>query len=208
MTLPFYIISLKQSENEIIARKALEIQVKNKILVLNGEVMRIQNLLLTANQDVLTSAINNNSQKIQAVSQEVASIWDIIYPVGSYYETSEVLFNPNTAWGGVWKRMTGGEVLVDSGYTNEDASGLGSSTAGVNSVVGNKWHTLTIEEMPSHTHTLNNNTLVNRNIAGTGGAQGTNTVQGATITANNTGGDLRFELTPKARVVVRWHRVS
>lgn len=26
----------------------------------------------------------------------------IFYPVGSYYETSDTSFNPNTAWGGTW----------------------------------------------------------------------------------------------------------
>lgn len=208
--MPFYIISLKQSKNEIRSRKALEIQVKNKILVLNGEVMQIENLKLRKNEDVLSEAINNNSAKIQTVSQEVASIWNVIYPIGSYYETSNTNFNPNTSWGGIWEKMNGGEMLVDSGYKKESATtNPGSiSDVPVNTVVGNKWHTLTIEEMPSHTHTLNNNTLVNRNIVGDGGAQGTNSVEGSTITANNTGGDLRFELTPKARVVVRWHRTA
>lgn len=27
---------------------------------------------------------------------------DMIYPVGSYYETSDTTFDPNTAWGGTW----------------------------------------------------------------------------------------------------------
>lgn len=27
---------------------------------------------------------------------------DIFYPVGTYYETSDANFNPNTAWGGTW----------------------------------------------------------------------------------------------------------
>ena len=164
-------------------------------------------MLLTANQDAMVSAIQNNSQKIQAVSQEVASIWNIIYPIGSYYETSDSKFNPNTAWGGVWERMTGGEVLIDSGYSSENAAGTASSTVDVNQVVGNKWHTLTIEEMPSHTHDV-------RATNGWGSLDFgfdftyTNTASWNGSGTNEVGGDLRFELTPKARVVVRWHRTA
>ncbi len=32
----------------------------------------------------------------------VMAIVNVVYPVGSYYETSDVNFNPNTAWGGTW----------------------------------------------------------------------------------------------------------
>ena len=31
---------------------------------------------------------------------------DYYYPVGSYYETSDASFNPNTAWGGTWVQET------------------------------------------------------------------------------------------------------
>lgn len=34
------------------------------------------------------------------------NILDIFYPVGSYYETSDTTFNPNTAWGGTWVQDT------------------------------------------------------------------------------------------------------
>lgn len=147
------------------------------------------------------------NDRINDLETKVDALIDLIYPVGSYYETSEVLFNPNTSWGGTWVRMTGGEVLVDSGYSNEDASGQSSSTAGVNSVVGNKWHTLTIEEMPSHHHGV-------RATNGWGSLDFgfdftyTNTAEYNGSGTDYVGEDLRFELTPKARVVVRWHRTA
>jgi len=31
-----------------------------------------------------------------------SSMIGIFYPVGSYYETSDTSFDPNTAWGGTW----------------------------------------------------------------------------------------------------------
>ena len=37
---------------------------------------------------------------------------DIFYPVGSYYETSDADFNPNTAWGGTWVEDSRGKFLV------------------------------------------------------------------------------------------------
>lgn len=40
---------------------------------------------------------------------------DFFYPVGSYYETSDVNFNPNTTWGGTWVLETAGQVHVSAG---------------------------------------------------------------------------------------------
>lgn len=34
------------------------------------------------------------------------NIFDTFYPVGSYYETSDSTFDPNTAWGGTWQKDT------------------------------------------------------------------------------------------------------
>ena len=53
---------------------------------------------------------------------------DIIYPVGSYYETSNTSFNPNTAWGGTWVEDTSGRVLVSK--TSSGALSTVGSTGG------------------------------------------------------------------------------
>ena len=47
----------------------------------------------------------------------VSQMLDLIYPVGSYYETSDTSFDPNISWGGTWVEDTDGRVLValDSG---------------------------------------------------------------------------------------------
>lgn len=63
---------------------------------------------------------------------------DFIYPVGSYYETSDTSFNPNTAWGGTWLEDTKGRVTValDSEDTDFDT---------INEIGGSKY-------LQAHTH--------------------------------------------------------
>jgi len=107
-------------------------------------------------------------------------LMELVFPVGSTYITQSNT-NPNTILNfGTWERLKGKVCLgLDEDDTNMNAIGKTG---------GEKTHILTVDEMPSHTHTLNNATLLNRNISGTGGAQGSTTVQGATVTANNSGG--------------------
>ena len=45
---------------------------------------------------------------------------DYYYPVGSYYETSDASFDPNTAWGGTWVRANKGDKVLFSGDTSGD----------------------------------------------------------------------------------------
>lgn len=72
-----------------------------------------------------------------------ASIIDIFYPVGSYYETSDTSFDPNVSWGGTWVEDSAGRVTVsqDSG-----------TFITVGSTGGEEEHTLTVAEMPRHRH--------------------------------------------------------
>lgn len=59
------------------------------------------------------------------------SLLNFFYPVGSYYETSDVNFNPNTSWGGTWVEDTKGRVTVaksDSGTFNIIGSTGGAET--------------------------------------------------------------------------------
>ena len=72
---------------------------------------------------------------------------DIFHPVGMYFETKDSTFNPNTAWGGTWVLETEGLVHVSAGATytvSDNAQDGGEAT-----------HTLTVDEMPSHTHIQN-----------------------------------------------------
>ena len=84
-------------------------------------------------------------------THKVADIIDIVYPVGSIY-ISVVSTNPGTLFGvGTWTAFGAGKTLVglDSGDTAFDT---------VEETGGAKTHTLTTDEMPSHTHTQNSHT--------------------------------------------------
>ncbi len=69
---------------------------------------------------------------------------DNFYPVGSIYQSTEPT-NPATFMGGVWERFGNGRVLVGVDETDADFNAA-------NKIGGEKAHTLTIDEMPSHSH--------------------------------------------------------
>lgn len=74
------------------------------------------------------------------------TIFDLIYPVGSIYMSVNST-NPTNLFGGTWVTWGQGRVPV------------GVSTSGTFNTVektgGSETHTLTIAQMPSHTHTQN-----------------------------------------------------
>jgi hypothetical protein len=76
-----------------------------------------------------------------------------IYPVGSIYISLNDI-DPATQLGfGTWERFAEGKFIV--GYSTTDAEfqpGDGTKTG------GEKEHTLTVDEMPSHTHTVGDHT--------------------------------------------------
>ena len=71
---------------------------------------------------------------------------DIFYPIGAIYQ-STVITNPSYFIGGTWERFGNGRVLV--GVDEADSDFSTSNKTG-----GAKTHTLTVAEMPSHTHTF------------------------------------------------------
>lgn len=83
---------------------------------------------------------------------------DIFYPIGAIYQ-STVNTDPSTFIGGTWERFGNGRVLVG---VDENDSDFNTP----NKTDGEKKHTLTIAEMPSHSH-------------------------GQVVTANNTGSAIR-----------------
>ena len=129
------------------------------------------------------------------------SIFDIFYPIGSYYETSDLSFDPNTAWGGTWVLDSKGRVTVSRDETIADFNTVGKTG-------GEKTHTLTVDEMPSHTHKDG----TSASVAYVGHA-GTNTAQVA-FDANSgrattaTGGGQAHNNMPPYVVVNRWHRTA
>ena len=134
---------------------------------------------------------------------ESVTFLDYFYPVGTYYETSDSDFNPNTAWGGTWVEDTKGKMLV---AIDRDVVDFNT----INKTGGEKEHTLSINEMPSHQHKLS---LANYN--------GTDNVSGVAWSASSSkryaysndmvepvGGSKAHNNMPPYIVVKRWHRTA
>lgn len=129
------------------------------------------------------------------VSQDLI---DLFHPVGEYYETSNIDFNPNTEWGGTWVEDTAGKVTVAK--DNGTFKTLGN-------VVGSETHTLTIEEMPSHKHT-EKYVGVNWYQSGTSGDWNISSALEPYRETGNTGGDKPHNNIQPSVVVIRWHRIA
>lgn len=48
------------------------------------------------------------SYKINLIVERINDLWEYTYPVGSYYETSDMNFDPVKEWGGVWEEVSAG----------------------------------------------------------------------------------------------------
>ena len=91
----------------------------------------------------------------------------LLYPIGSIYMSIQDT-NPSVFFGGTWERIAKGKTLV--GVDENDSDFNASSKTG-----GEKTHTLTIDEMPSHNHAVvySGNTLGTEATIVSGKANGT-----------------------------------
>ena len=72
------------------------------------------------------------------------SVFDMIYPIGSIYISTSST-NPSSLFGGTWEPFAQGRTLIGVDTTDTDFDT-------VENIGGEKQHTLTINEMPSHNH--------------------------------------------------------
>ena len=139
------------------------------------------------------------------ISIDGPALLDIVYPVGSYYETSDTSFNPNTAWGGTWTLETEGQVHISAGTNYEVEGALTNTTDG-----GEKTHTLSVSEMPSHTHALYYYNASGNKSFGyqyqNKGSQGSEATSSSGIV--NSGGGQPHNIMQPYIVVNRWHRTA
>ena len=100
------------------------------------------------NKNELDNKIENNKTSILNLTNKENSnnVFLKTYPVGSIYISASST-NPSTIYGGTWERYGQGKTLVG---LNESESEFST----VNKIGGEKTHTLTISEMPRHTHSL------------------------------------------------------
>lgn len=107
------------------------------------------------NEAQQTFTLRNGNRTYRRYKKHDTGLWtpwvaegiDNFYPVGSIYQSTSPA-NPSTFMGGTWERFGNGRVLVG---VNESDSDFNI----VNKTGGEKTHTLTVNEIPSHSHGQN-----------------------------------------------------
>ncbi len=132
-----------------------------------------------------------------------------LHPIGEYYETSNLDFNPNKVWFGTWELEEDGTVLVSK---SEEANSKFNVSVGT--ILGEEEHSLTSNENAAHTHTIN---LIQNGVAGGGNLFAvnpnsiivTNTGSGGNFgnTSSSGNGKAHNNIQP-SKVVNRWHRTA
>ena len=80
---------------------------------------------------------------------------DFFYPVGSYYETSDTAFDPNTTWGGTWVKDSAGMVTVAQDTTQTEFDTIGIT--GGSKYIQAHTHAVATQpnfKIPNHQHQL------------------------------------------------------
>ena len=127
-------------------------------------------------------------------------VLETIYPVGSIYINAGVATNPGTLLGfGTWSAFGTGRTIigVDSSDTDFDA---------VRETGGAKTHTLTVAEIPSHTHTI---TVYNESGSPDGYVGGDSSSESiGTPASNATGGGGAHTIVQPYITAYMWRRTA
>ena len=139
---------------------------------------------------------------------------DFIYPIGSIYMNLNDI-NPSKIFGGTWERIPfrylvgAGTIEKNSydGYGSVDEQ-AGTYGIGAGATFGEIFHTLTINEIPSHTHSIDGH---NGDGSGapfpvriTGGEVNWN----SWVSTGATGGGQRHNNLPPSLSVYMWKRIA
>ena len=151
--------------------------------------------------DVISTAVQNNTDNIAALSNQVSNIssitFDDIYPVGSIYMSVNST-NPSNLFGGTWTQLKD-RFLLGAGSTYTNGSTGGSAT-----------QRLSAANLPSHTHpqyvaTNGGSTSANLDYNGWV-SNGKAVAQG--IATGATGQGTTFNIMPPYLVVYMWQRTG
>lgn len=135
------------------------------------------------------------------------------YPVGAIY-LSVTDVNPAALFGGTWERISQGRFLIGAGANAANTTDYwGSYAAGAENfpsgeMGGEVTHTLTVDEMPSHTHPERLEWSNTKAWGLTGTGEGANAVVDQGTTTSATGGGKAHNNMPPYLVVYMWKRVS
>jgi len=107
-------------------------------------------LLVAVDKSDTTMADSGTNKKVKK-SSLAKSLLDFFYPVGTIYETTssdlDTVAKMNAHFGGTWEFYGAGRVLVAKSTDDTEFDTIGKTG-------GEKAHTLTVAEMPSHNHDI------------------------------------------------------
>jgi len=132
------------------------------------------------------------------IGSNTATTLQAVYPVGSIYINAAVSTNPGTLLGfGTWAAFGAGRVIVGLNAADSDFD-TAQETGGA------KTHTLTIDEMPSHNHsvTMSTSDTDNNNLS-EGDTSGT-----SSFTTSSTGGGSAHNNLQPYIVAYMWRRTA
>lgn len=129
------------------------------------------------------------------------------HPVGSIYISTSSTFNPQTTWGGTWRKTADGRCLIGANATYPLGSTGGEAT-----------HTLSNNEMPSHDHNLSDWAMswkqngakgeVNLGVSATSDAWSNNRGYFKSQTSKPTGGGQPHNNMQPYLAVYIWERIA
>jgi len=173
--------------------------------------------ITAAVEPAITTATDSEGEVTPALATGItaAEVWnlvksaalDSIYPIGAIY-TSITSGSPATVFGGTWVSFGQGRVLVGHDDASEpDSDFVASSTDGSSVLVGGaKTHTLSVDEIPSHTHTVSG--IENPRGTGSDGSEdGASSFTNSLTTSATGGGQAHNNLQPYV-VVYMWKRTA
>lgn len=131
--------------------------VGNDVTQLKQDVRNLQTSVSENTSDIssLNTKIDNNTSQITTLNSMLAVYWKTLYPVGSIYISTSSSFNPNTSWGGTWRKTADGRCLIGA-----------NSTYPLGSTGGESNHLLTQNEMPRHSHSTVNKYILSNDSDG------------------------------------------
>lgn len=153
--------------------------------------------------EVISLAVQDNTDNIAALSNQISNIgsitFDDIYPVGSIYMSVNST-NPRNLFGGTWTQLKDRFLLgAGSTYTNGSTGGEAS-------------HTLTENEMPSHSHgqyvTVSSGGSLSANCDYDSYVSGKARKSAQNVSTDPTGGGNSHNNMPPYLVVYMWQRTS
>ena len=144
-----------------------------------------------------------------AVARALIDIFNLVYPIGSYYETTDTNFDPNVQFGGTWELEAEGLVHISSGtnYAVSDNDQDG----------GEVEHTLVTAEMPKHEHPAYCNWSGSSSVGGNWKLSMVNTTNGGSGVwfyssglkdKGLVGDDQPHNNMQPYKIVNRWHRTA